>query len=83
MRPLPLAPPAGNELPGGSVDMTVSFSGLPIYSSTSDLCTKTTCPVRNLRLKPHTVYSCMPDCRRWEESTTAKEGPQHGAWCTG
>eukprot|EP00198_Chlamydomonas_reinhardtii_P011890 XP_001701227.1 predicted protein [Chlamydomonas reinhardtii] len=35
----------GNELPGGSVDMTVSFSGLPIYSSTSDLCTKTTCPV--------------------------------------
>ncbi|KAG2427647.1 hypothetical protein HXX76_012297 [Chlamydomonas incerta] len=35
----------GNELQGGSVDMTVSFSGLPIYSSSSDLCTKTTCPV--------------------------------------
>ncbi|KAG2487052.1 hypothetical protein HYH03_014298 [Edaphochlamys debaryana] len=34
-----------NDLQGGSVDMTVSFSGLPIYSSSSDLCSKTTCPV--------------------------------------
>ncbi|GIL59600.1 hypothetical protein Vafri_14342 [Volvox africanus] len=33
------------ELQGGSVDMTVSFSGFPIFSSSSDLCTKTTCPV--------------------------------------
>ncbi|EFJ42088.1 hypothetical protein VOLCADRAFT_77249 [Volvox carteri f. nagariensis] len=34
-----------SELQGGSVDMVVSFFGFPIYSSTSDLCSKTTCPV--------------------------------------
>ncbi|GIL78491.1 hypothetical protein Vretimale_19238 [Volvox reticuliferus] len=33
------------ELQGGSVDMVVSFSGFPIFSSSSDLCTKTACPV--------------------------------------
>ncbi|KXZ50044.1 hypothetical protein GPECTOR_18g25 [Gonium pectorale] len=35
----------GTEVTGGTVDMTVSFSGLPIYSQQFDLCTKTKCPV--------------------------------------
>ena len=30
---------------GGSIDMSVQLAGIPVYSHTDDLCTKTACPV--------------------------------------
>lgn len=30
---------------GGSIDMSVQLAGIPVYSHTDDLCSKTTCPV--------------------------------------
>ncbi|GFR48720.1 hypothetical protein Agub_g10677 [Astrephomene gubernaculifera] len=33
------------QVQGGTVDMVVSLSGIPIFTQSLDLCTKTTCPV--------------------------------------
>lgn len=33
-------------MPSGSVDITISFMGIQIFSKSEDLCSKTACPIK-------------------------------------
>lgn len=37
---------SGIEVPSGSVDITISFMGIQIFSKSEDLCSKTACPIK-------------------------------------
>lgn len=41
----PLPHGADNDVAGGTVEINVSFMGMPIYTQQEDLCSKTSCPV--------------------------------------